>query len=230
MPRVRPEEGHVKPAHVSWPAPAGHPPVVGGYVVRGVRLSERAGSALDATDSSRGPVVVVLLCAGAGQDGAARDRFTQAVGEQDRRHPGSVLDVAGLTARPPWVALAPQSADSLAGALLGSALPPDADETPRAGPRFRLPWFGGGGGVSWAPWLGTKIPPGWRRLWWLIGLLALLALVGLLLSMCEPPAPPGPGGTGPPTPARSEPVPDRAPSPSPQPGDRDGQSSNSRRA
>lgn len=218
----------MKPADVSWPAPAGHPPVVGGYLVRGTRSSGQAGSVLDATDTDRGPVVVVLLRAGAGQDGAARDRFTQAVHEQAQSRPGAVLDVAGLTARPPWVALDPRAED-LGGALLDSALPPRADEAPRAGPRFRLPWFGPGWGVNWAPWLGTKVPPAWRRLWWLIGLLALLAIVGLLLSMCGPPPSSGPDPNRPPTPAPAQ-TPSPGPGPSPQPGEEDGRSSNSRRA
>ena len=235
----------MKPADVSWPAPADHPPVVGGYVVRGARRSEQAGSVLEATDPERGPVVVLLLSAGAGQDGAARDRFGQAVTEHAARHPDDVLDVAGLADRPPWVALSPRAGDDVLDTLVRAAVPPDANELPRSGPRFRLPWFARGWGVNWAPWLGTKAPRVWRRLWWLAGVLALMAILGLLLSMCDAPAPSGPGETGPASPGQSEQTPGPTPSPgqgntpqqdpspgSPgQPGEEgEGRSSNSRRA
>ena len=231
----------MKPADVSWPAPAAHPPVVGGYLVQGVRSGAESGSVLDATVSGSGSeeVLLVLLSTGAGHDGAARDRFSQAV-EQVARD-GHLLDAAGLTERPPWVALTPQAADDgTATRLLHAVLPPDADEHPRAGPRFRLPWFTRGWGVTWAPWLGTKAPPGWRRLWWLVGVLALLAILGLLLSMCQAPAPSQPGPSGPSSPSQSDtsPEPTQTPSQSPQTGspspgqpqEGEGGSSNARRA
>ena len=220
----------------SWPAPVAHPPVVGGYVVSGVRDEHEAGALLDAVDDADQPVVLVRLAAGAAADGAAVDRFDQAVTGLNSRHPELVVDLAGLTERPPWVGLSADPAGRRAAAgLLTAVVPAGADEAPRAGPGFRLPWY------SWrrwaagrAPWAGTKVPPGWRRLWWLIGVLALMAILGLLLSMCQAPPPdpsqPSPGRSGPSSPAEQNPQP-ASPTPGQeQPSEGSGGSENSRKA
>lgn len=217
---------------VPWPAPVGHPPLVGTALATGLRDSSQAGYLLDVVDGQGTAAVGVLLSAGAAQDAAARDRFRQAAELLGRRRPGLVRDSTGLDDDAPWVLLSVAVEDQVARRLLGSAFPPDADEEPRAGPRFRMFWRIALG-TGRAPWSGTRVPP-WRRMWWLAGVVAFMAILGLLLAMCTGPVPTQPQ----PTPGGSTGSPQSGPGQSPSgsspsgggPGEQSGPSGNARYA